>query len=208
MDKQPKNWYNVLVNVVLDIVIFVLLFLIVLFSIVAPVNISGNSMYPTLQDGQVVATYKIPPSEYSNGDVVILTTVVDGKETDVIKRIVAVGGEEIAFKKNGTNVALYKKTSNGWVCNDERSEGMRYRIPDYTAVNGYVFETLDEHTKGMVIKSGHIFVLGDNRNNSYDSREFGQISLSKVKTKMIFNVSDSPFYSFIFSNVQTKTQGD
>lgn len=208
MDKQSKNWYNVLINAVLDIVIFILLFLIVLFAIVAPVNISGNSMYPTLKDGQVVATYKIPPSEYVNGDVVILSATVDGKQTDVIKRIVATEGEEIAFKKDGTNVALYKKTASGWVCEGERSEGMRYRVPDYTAVNGYVFETLDENTKGMVIKSGHVFVLGDNRNNSYDSREFGQISLSKVKTKMIFNVSDSPFYSFIFSIMQTKTKGD
>ena len=208
MDKQPKNWYNVLVNVVLDIVIFALLFLIVLFAIVAPVNISGNSMYPTLENEQIVATYKIPPKEYSNGDIVIFTAMVDGKEADIIKRIVATQGEEIAFKKDGTTVSFYKKKKNVWVCEDEFGVGMNYRVSDYTAVNAYVFDTLTSETQGMVIENGHVFVMGDNRNNSYDSREFGQVSLNSVKTKMIFNVSDSKFYNFIFTILQTKTKGD
>lgn len=208
MDKQPKNWYNILVNVVLDIVIFALLFLIVLFAIISPVNISGNSMNPTLKNGQIVATAKFPPEKYVNGDVIIFTTMVDGRQADVIKRIVAVAGEEIAFKKDGDNVVLYKKTPNGWVSEGERSDGMRYRVPDYTAVNPYVFDVLTADTQGMVIKPNHVFVMGDNRNNSYDSREFGQISLDDVKTKMIFNVSESPFYNFIFSIIQPKSKGD
>lgn len=127
--------------------------------------VPSNSMAPTITEGDHVwvnfLTYD--RSEPQVGDVVMFTTTMNGQPFNGLKRIAAVGGDEI-------------KIEDGQIF-----------------VNGKIFSEphLDEPPNWMLyygplrIPAGKYFVLGDNRNNSYDSRTHGPIDRSQILGKMI-----------------------
>ena len=161
--------------------------------------VSGDSMAYSYHDGQIVWLSKMPyiVGEPKKGDVVIIDhtgaprTFWKDVETSVksnaivrlfsknnsdeyertfyIKRVIAVGGDTIMFKDNAVWVNGERLDETSYVKPDE--------VPDYGNLEGLVYE----------IPKGKVFVMGDNRNNSLDSRYFGafpnECILGKVLTK-------------------------
>jgi signal peptidase I len=132
--------------------------------LIKPFTIHQVSMKPTLQEGdrillnRVVYHFRDPKA----GDVIVFHSPVNVKE-DLVKRIVAVAGEEVAVHDG----ALY--------------------------VNGVAKSEpylLQQHFSGSypatIIPDGYVFVMGDNRNNSGDSRLFGPIPTSSVIGEAFF----------------------
>ena len=122
-------------------------------------RISGSSMEPTLKNGQLVLCWKLE-SYYKKGDIVSIR-LPDGER--VVKRIAAVGGDTVDIK-----------------------EGVLY-------VNGIAEEGQAETEPGaslsypLTIEKGRVFVLGDNRSVSSDSRHYGPILLDQIKGKILIN---------------------
>ncbi len=139
-------------------ILIIIIILIVKFFIITPIKVNGDSMNPTLKDGDIMILNRI---DYKlNGlnrfDIVVLKK--DGEY--LIKRVIGLPGEEIKYKNN-------KLYING-----------KYIKENYTRK---VSVDIDE-----VIPEGKYYVLGDNRLNSLDSEEFGPVSGSKIlgKTKL------------------------
>ncbi len=139
-------------------ILIIIIILIVKFFIITPIKVNGDSMNPTLKDGDIMILNRI---DYKlNGlnrfDIVVLKK--DGEY--LIKRVIGLPGEEIKYKNN-------KLYING-----------KYIKENYTRK---VSADIDE-----VIPEGKYYVLGDNRLNSLDSEEFGPVSGSKIlgKTKL------------------------
>lgn len=195
--KTSKKWYSIVLNALLDIVIAVLFALIVLFVIVAPVKIEGASMENTIKDGQMVATLRFAPSTYEVGDIV---TIKVGNKI-IIKRIVALSGETIAFVNDGENgICLYKQTENGvWAKEDESFIKENSVYKDELFENITIYNSVSEIENGITIEDGKFFALGDNRNVSLDSRHYGQFDLTDIISKMIFNISENGFMNFVFT---------
>lgn len=112
--------------------------------------VKGNSMEPSFQDGSICICI---PYVYTigRGDVIICQG--DNKEK-FIKRVIAVAGDKI-YSRHGN---LY--------LNDERMQ------------EDYVTGRTD--ISNIVIPEDCVFVLGDNREDSCDSREFGVVSLDDI----------------------------
>jgi signal peptidase I len=126
--------------------------------VIQPFYIPSESMEPTLMPGDRVLVSKFLYrfiSPHKNDVIVFIAPRGDG--VDFIKRIVAVGGDEIE-QKNGV-VYVNGKVLKG---NHRITPGDTFSFPS---------------TK---IEKGHVFVMGDNRTNSSDSRVFGPVPETSI----------------------------
>ena len=203
LDKNNKIWYNVLINAILNVIIFVLLFLIILYFIISPVYISGKSMENTLYNNQIVATTRFKPSTFDYNDIVIAKT----EDYDVvIKRIIAKEGDKIAFVRENVNsdfVNLYFFENNNWILKSETfiKEKMRFSSNCFSLVKVADSKDFIKNENIITVEENSFFVMGDNRNFSADSRTFGCIKYEDIVSKQLFNISQSPFFNFLFSTI-------
>ena len=148
-------------------VIFVILFLMI--YVVSITQVVGNSMNSTLIDGDVLilskANYRF--FDIKRGDIISL----DYEDTKyLIKRVIGLPGDTIEIKDN----ILY---INGEVYEENYlDKGLEY--PDFS-LSDLGYDTIPEDM---------YLVLGDNRENSLDSREIGLISKDSVNGKIVLRI--------------------
>jgi len=145
-------------------VILVLALLILFRHVIGLAVVGGDSMLPSFRDGDVVLYSRIHGG-CTPGDVISMR-VPSGEY--YVKRVAAVGGDVVDLRDGTVYV-------NGHALEESWASG----------------ETLEE--TGAVIypytvRPGNVFVLGDNRGVSMDSRAFGEVNLRQVKGKILFRV--------------------
>ena len=130
-----------------------------------PVKVEGTSMMPTLQDQERVFinkfVYKLEPIE--RGDVVVFRYPRDPAKS-YIKRVVAVAGDSVQIQAGVVYV------------NGERLQEV-YVPRMYEDVRSY---------PGVIVPPHSYFVLGDHRNLSNDSRDFGPVDEEFIYGKAVF----------------------
>lgn len=162
--------------------------------IVQPYIVDGQSMENTLQDGDRLLVNKLPRTfarisghTYTpkRGDIIIFNQAnlpgFDG-EKQLIKRVIGLPGDRVIVK-DGSIKIINKTSANGF---NPDTSGL-YKISATETVG-----TID-----LTLSSNQIFVCGDNRNNSEDSRYFGPINESQIVGKLtlrIFPISKASHY--------------
>lgn len=121
--------------------------------------VDGPSMENTIQDGDRVFYAKMVKPE--KGDIVIVKTK-DG--TKIIKRVIGLGGDHIEIKDGSLYINGKKKTEK------------------------YIKEPMAEEEYEITVPKGEIFVMGDNRNVSADSRMFGTFNDDQYLGKVVLEV--------------------
>lgn len=143
---------------------FIIIIIVVLIRsfVVTPVRVDGDSMNPTLIDGEIMLLNKFDKT-YNRFDIV----VVNYGDTKLIKRIIGLPGEHIKYKNN-------KLYINNKLIHD-------VKLDDETA--NFDIKEMNYN----VIPEDSYFVMGDNRNNSTDSRIIGPINQKDIvgKTKIV-----------------------
>lgn len=135
----------------------------VIFRIVVGMSpIQGDSMYPTLHDKDTVFYNRLTKT-YMKGDVVAIS--MPGDEM-YVKRVVAVAGDTVNLD-NGKLYVDGKEQKEPWAYGETKP-----------IKRGVVFP--------ITVKEGQIFVLGDNREISDDSREFGPVKIEDTKGKLLW----------------------
>ncbi len=170
----PIFWYNEYMLLrrigeffldILQVIVFaVSIFLFVYLLIMQPHKIKGSSMEPDFHNGEFLLTDKV---SYrfglpKRGDVIVFKAPPDGRD-EFIKRIMGTPGDTV-------------KIENGKVYVNGRLVNEPYLAPGtYSAAGSFATEA-----KEITIPAENYFVMGDNREHSFDSRNFGVINKSKI----------------------------
>ena len=160
LGEEIKDW-------VVSIVVAVVMALLIRYFVVEPYLVDGPSMRPTLDHGQRLLVnkfiYRFRAPE--KGEILIFKYPKD-QSRDFIKRVIAVPGDTIEIRDGNVFVNEKLLTEN------------------------YILSKTRGNYPKSVVPEGHIFVMGDNRNNSEDSRfkdvGFVPYDLIKGKAMMVF----------------------
>lgn len=157
-------------NEIAEVVIFLVstLIIVLFVFVVQNVQVSGKSMDATLSDGDMLIASR-SNKDLTYGDIVIVESTV--LKEAIIKRVIAMAGDEFAFKNNEVYV-------NGEKIEEDYINEEMAGNPDFS----------------LTIEEGTVWVMGDNRNHSGDSRFIGAVPLEEVSGELILRYS--PFGSF------------
>ena len=158
-----------------EVIVGSVVFVTILLTFVARIiTVDGSSMSPTYENGdRVLATSLAGPA--GQGDVVILVNVL---EEPIIKRVVATEGQTVDFDEDMGELVVDGQPLTGEAYHI--ANGITY-VPDRP---GEVLEF------PQTVPEGCVFVLGDNRQNSKDSRfaEVGMVDCRNILGKVVFDL--------------------
>lgn len=188
------------------VIIAVLLAAFIRTFIVQAFKIPSGSMLETLQIGDHVLVSKfiygikmpftskvlIPIKEPQRGDIIVFKFPQD-PSVDYIKRVVAVGGDTIEIKNKKVFV-------NGELQNNNHAQ---FTDPE---IRPAIVGPRDNYGP-LKVPPGNLFVMGDNRDNSFDSRFWGFVGLDAVRGKAFilywsWDVRDSLFSIDRFTSIR------
>lgn len=158
-------------DVVETVVIALAIFVIAYLFLFQPHQVRGSSMYPNLHDTDYLLTDKIsyrlsPPKR---GDIVIFVAPKN-EEYDYIKRVIGLPGESVSITED------YRVKVNNEILSEP------YLPSDFKTFGG----TFLEAGRTINVPQDEYFVLGDNRNHSSDSREWGFVPRKNIIGKAWF----------------------
>lgn len=171
-EKREQNigWKENLVLYLQDLIRTLVVILLVFLLVFRVIVVSGSSMFTTLCDGDyILLLSNLFYREPAQGDIVVISKKSFDNGAPIVKRVIATEGQVVDID-----------SENGVVYVDD--------VPlseDYTRGHTAVRDGVDFP---VVVKEGCIFVLGDNRGVSKDSRspDIGQIDKREILGKAIF----------------------
>ncbi|WP_243386832.1 signal peptidase I [Bacillus kexueae] len=167
MAKKKNEWLEWIKALAIAIVLAV----VIRSFFFAPIVVDGQSMMPTLKDQDHMIVNKIGTriGDIERFDIVVFHAT---EEKDYIKRVIGLPGDRIEYKDD----TLYV---NGQPMDEPYLEQYKKEVIDGPLTEPFVVEEVPE---------GELFVMGDNRRFSKDSRHIGTISIEEVmgKTSLIY----------------------
>ena len=170
--EQKRGFFSNLgtnaVDFIQSLVLFGAIFAIIYLFIAQPHKVSGSSMVPNFHDGDYILTEKVTYKfkEPQKGDVIVLKNPREESQ-DFIKRVIAIQGDSVQI------------INGQFIVNDQRV--IESYITPETSTRGGNFLR-----EGEIISIGQdqYFVVGDNRNHSSDSREWGTVTKKLIIGKV------------------------
>ncbi|QLK85623.1 signal peptidase I [Staphylococcus sp. 17KM0847] len=191
MKKEAVEW---IISIGLALIIVGLLYT----FIVRPYNVQGDSMDPTLKDGDRVIVNKIGKTlgHLDNGNVIVFHA---DDSSDYVKRIIGKPGDHVEYK----NDQLYlngKKVKEPYL-----DYNMKHKT--YDEITGPVNSQSLAGSKGQYkIPEDKYLVLGDNREISKDSRTIGLIDKDQIVGKVFVRFWPFSDFKFNFNPDHTEKQ--
>lgn len=160
-EKQSAGCLHFLIEFIETVLLAVVLFF-GINAVSARIRVDGNSMYPTLLNGEFVfvnrLAYKL--GRPSVGDVIVFRYPGDPKQ-DYIKRVIGRPGDTVAVQ-NGKVFVNGQELAEDYIAASPAYHG-NWNVPEKS-----------------------LFVLGDNRNDSSDSHTWGMVPMDNVVGKAVF----------------------
>ena len=178
---HPKKWAPYLVAIPLGLAVLAFP---VFFK---RYKIPQGGMFPTYAAGAHFVARRSPYASVADvrrGDIVIYTQMRDGERYDFVWRVVGLPGEKIAIHADTVLVdgrALphrQLRTEEGFTIFEETADGRSYQIalPSKPDDKSELAE--------IEVPPDHVFVLGDNRHNAYDSRGTGPVPFDAIVARV------------------------
>lgn len=137
------------------------------------IGVDGLSMVPTLHDGDMLLLRSIGYTP-NPGDVVVLAEQSFRGGSPIVKRVIATAGQRVDIDYDAHTVSV-----DGRVLDEPYLDPNDPMVAKPNAVNNH-----------LTVPDGHIFVMGDNRNNSTDSRyeEVGTVDVRCVIGQAVWSL--------------------
>lgn len=170
--EERTQWKRFVFDVLETLVLAVVLF-VGINAVSARVRVDGFSMRPTLEDGEFVLVSKLSYKlgEFKRGDIIVFHFPLNPKE-ELIKRVIGLPGDHVVVEGNQVYV-------NGQLSN----ETYIAQAPLYSGE--------------WTVAEGHLFVLGDNRNNSNDSKDWGLLPQENVVGRAVLVYWPPPMWAVL-----------
>ena len=182
---EVLDWlYSIVVALILAIIIHIFIFV--------PTRVSGESMYPSLQNGQYLIVSKIGHvlhKDVNYKDIVIIDSRVQRERTWADDVLEPLDNYLSIFSHNSQQHNIWVKRVIG-KSGDELAfhDGYVYRNGEKLE-EAYIKEPMEFSMDGTyVVPEGMVFVMGDNRNHSSDSRFIGAVPLDHVLGTVAFQL--------------------
>lgn len=184
---EPSGWRDFLSTV--GILATALLVAVLMITFVfRSYQVDGPSMQTTLQNGDKLIIWKVPRtiakitnSTYipQRGEIIVFTEKGLGQYGDedskqLIKRVIGIPGDRVIVS-NGTVTVFNAENPNGF----QPDQTLGYAYPNFPESSGATDVTLQDN---------QLFVAGDNRPDSLDSRAFGPIEADQVIGKLVLRI--------------------
>jgi signal peptidase I len=159
---EPLSFRLVLIETIETLVLALVLFL-AINTVTARIQVDGKSMEPSFQhrDNVIVNKLTYRFSELQRGDVVVFP-YPHSPEEDYIKRVIGLPGDRLAIR-----------------------DGQVY-INEVPLNEPYIKSPAMADYPETTVPEGKVFVLGDNRNDSSDSRSWGPLPIASILGKAVF----------------------
>lgn len=161
------------------LVIAVLLAVVIRYFLFAPIVVDGSSMMPTLadQDRMIVNKFAYTVGKPKRFDIIVFHAP---ENKDYIKRVIGLPGDEIEYRDD----TLY---INGEKQDEPYLDAFKKLVLDGPLTEPFTLEEIPAIAQ-KTVPEGHLFVMGDNRRSSKDSRHIGTIEMEKVlgKTSLVY----------------------
>ncbi|MGB8509350.1 MAG: signal peptidase I [Pyrinomonadaceae bacterium] len=177
-DESRQHFWAETRLLVRDLIFALMIAALVVVFVVQPVKVEGTSMLPRLHDGERIFVnklvyYGVPPVD--RGDIIVFW-FPDDPSKSYIKRVIGLPGETVQARDNHIII-------NG------RELVEPYLDPTHNAAP-YGLMKMDERQLGLsgtvYVKPHYYFVMGDNRDNSSDSRAWGLVPEKYIYGKALF----------------------
>lgn len=152
------------VEIAETVVLTVLIAVLIQTSIAQPYRVERISMQNTLEDGQMVLVDKLTPKldGYHRGDIVIFQPPVEDGDVPYIKRVIGVAGDVVELQDGLVHLNGVALDESAYIYQGQRTDPM-------------------DGISRWLVPTGSLFVLGDHRGNSSDSRTaLGPVPVSSV----------------------------
>lgn len=157
---KRRGW----IHLALEIVAILVVIILILYICWGITTVSGSSMYPTLHNGDTVV-YSRLDRHFETGDVVLIKRPDDEV---FVKRVIAVAGDTVVIEDG-------KLFVNGKEIETKQAIGETIR-------------TGEDVTYPYIVPENSVFVIGDNRENSEDSRSFGAVDVSDISGRLVMYI--------------------
>jgi len=166
-----RKIYSFLIDTIQSILIAASIFLVIYLFLFRPFQVTGESMYPNFKDKEYVLTNLIALrfGHPVRGDVVVFKAP-PAPDKDFIKRVIGTAGDRIMVKDGEVYV------------NGEKLDEHSYLNDDVKTTQGSFLSEGQEVT----VPDGNYFVMGDNRQYSSDSREWGFVPQANIIGESFF----------------------
>lgn len=185
LKKEITEW-------IVAIAVGVLLVWLIVNFVAKSYTIKGDSMDPTLKDGQHVMVnilgYKV--GNIKKGNVIVFHA---NKSDDYVKRVIGVPGDNVTYKKDQLYVNGKKVNEPYLDYNEKHKQG------EYITGSFETKDLLNANPNSNVIPKNKYLVLGDNREVSKDSRAFGLIDKQQIVGKVSFRFWPLNDFKFNFN---------
>ena len=163
--------FGCLLEIAETLVLTLIIFFVIQTFVAQPYKVQQQSMEHTLEPDQYVLVDKLTPrfDTYKRGDIVVFTPPADWAPDDgtpFIKRVIGLGGDTVEVR-DGNVYINGTKIDEPYLYADAPGDPTQP-----TTVSG------DTHR--WVIADGDLFLMGDHRENSQDSRTFGEVPVTQV----------------------------
>lgn len=167
-----KNFFSFIFELIKIVVISLVIIIPIRYFLIQPFYVKGASMEPNFYDHEYLIVDEISYrfNQVHRGDIVVFRYPLDPQEY-FIKRVIGLPGEKVQIKDG--KVFIYNAANPNGIALDEP-----YLKPGEVTL-------LASSKEPQEIASDEIFVLGDNRNASKDSRFFGPVRKSFVTGKVL-----------------------